>query len=1076
MRWRGMLTPKKSGDYTIFATADDGVRLWIDGKPIIEEWHDSVAREHRAQVALIEGKAVPLRMEFYQAGGDAMARLEWMGPDLDRELVPFSLLPRIGMNRSKVEGGEEEEPPRSRAITAVSLDGTSATIAGGSVLGRPPGGDDFVRIEANRCSIDGVDSGGHAVALRRDGSLVSWGEPAEATWIPPGIGEVIDFSVSPSASLALRADGTVIPFGRITGDTQSVPGDVEGATAVAAGEWHGMALVDGKVRTWGHNNLGQCDVPASLDSVTAITAGTAHSLALTDAGTVVAWGKNENGQCDTPEGLSQVVDIAATKHGSFALTGADTLVRWGANQSEPMTFQGIRKLGGANRNSVCVQKTDGTWWLIPEFGDEFRKIAVDKSILELTSVAGIALGLQQITEAHLRLSKLDEEFGRRWKEMVGKDFQPRRDALDANYRKALDRDLEAAIENTSLDAALAIRKEIERLERGEAFPETTPPGIPESLKQSMRIYAEARKKIDGEQALRANEVGQRYLAALGQLAAEFAGSPQDLAPVNDRREQLRQPGVWQQHLQNLMREPEAPVIAANIGTSPVEQAGEPRMAPKASRAEPGGAVPLREISSWMKEAALLVWTARYEEFEAYRRDKLRIAEGTEAGAVANGVAKLACLRPMEYGPMQPEVLNLAHRALELAGEKEPAFRVMLVGMAEYRNGRYSEAEDTLAALSTEFKMIRQPAAYYRVMSMIRQGKPDKREEARRLFDETEQDMLPLPAEEQIEDQNHDQLILWLAYKEAKALLEAPAAEEKMSTMEKSDTEWEQELAANPNDRALRQGWLDDMAKAERWDDMAKYYGGVIAALPDGRASHMKRFRKILEVIRRDDPVFEALKALRPQDSELTLAEARYHVIGSDWKLAAAVYPKRIDEQSYHDEFYECAAALLLAGDTEGYDSYMERLRELVLQSEPSAGLAYAVARAASVCPKETIPWMTVVEWAEFAANAEGMPWQTHEAGLAQLRAGNLDKALEWLNVSLSEERGWHPELNQVALSLVHARRADAEAARENLALARLWFEGRQVEQINGELRVQATDWLEFNLLFPEAVAAVERLK
>jgi hypothetical protein len=69
------------------------------------------------------------------------------------------------------------------------------------------------------------------------------------------------------------------------------------------------------------------------------------------------------------------------------------------------------------------------------------------------------------------------------------------------------------------------------------------------------------------------------------------------------------------------------------------------------------------------------------------------------------------------------------------------------------------------------------SAFYRAMSLFRQGKND---EARKLATEAAATMKPLPADEQnplAGNSNVDDLILWLAYKEAKALIgfDAPPA-------------------------------------------------------------------------------------------------------------------------------------------------------------------------------------------------------------------------------------------------------------------------------------------------------------
>ena len=109
------------------------------------------------------------------------------------------------------------------------------------------------------------------------------------------------------------------------------------------------------------------------------------------------------------------------------------------------------------------------------------------------------------------------------------------------------------------------------------------------------------------------------------------------------------------------------------------------------------------------------------------------------------------------------------------------FFLMDLGMAEYRGGHFAEAEASLTAAMDRAKshphgdgrwtyFVAETSALYRAMSLFRQGKSD---EARRLATEATSRMKPLPADEQNPTDggaDHDDLILWLAYKEAKALI------------------------------------------------------------------------------------------------------------------------------------------------------------------------------------------------------------------------------------------------------------------------------------------------------------------
>jgi beta-glucosidase len=80
-RWTGRLLPPVSGDYTLSVTGDDGFRLAVDGKPVIDAWTPSPRpRAQSATVSLEAGKAYDLRLEYFEAIRDAEVRLTWQLP------------------------------------------------------------------------------------------------------------------------------------------------------------------------------------------------------------------------------------------------------------------------------------------------------------------------------------------------------------------------------------------------------------------------------------------------------------------------------------------------------------------------------------------------------------------------------------------------------------------------------------------------------------------------------------------------------------------------------------------------------------------------------------------------------------------------------------------------------------------------------------------------------------------------------------------------------------------------------------------------------------------------------------
>ncbi|WP_029218268.1 glycoside hydrolase family 3 C-terminal domain-containing protein [Xanthomonas cassavae] len=81
VRWHGQLLPPVSGDYDLQIAADDGVRLFLDDKLLIDQWSDAPRmRGGSASVRLEAGKAYDLRVEYYEATRDAGVRLAWRMP------------------------------------------------------------------------------------------------------------------------------------------------------------------------------------------------------------------------------------------------------------------------------------------------------------------------------------------------------------------------------------------------------------------------------------------------------------------------------------------------------------------------------------------------------------------------------------------------------------------------------------------------------------------------------------------------------------------------------------------------------------------------------------------------------------------------------------------------------------------------------------------------------------------------------------------------------------------------------------------------------------------------------------
>ncbi len=92
VHWTGKVKALGTGEYTFFTLSDDGVRLYIDGKLVIDNWQDHPATEDSGKISLEAGKSYDLKLEFYENQGVAQIELSWKPPGLSKEIIPSQML------------------------------------------------------------------------------------------------------------------------------------------------------------------------------------------------------------------------------------------------------------------------------------------------------------------------------------------------------------------------------------------------------------------------------------------------------------------------------------------------------------------------------------------------------------------------------------------------------------------------------------------------------------------------------------------------------------------------------------------------------------------------------------------------------------------------------------------------------------------------------------------------------------------------------------------------------------------------------------------------------------------------
>jgi hypothetical protein len=92
VRWIGQVQPRFTETYAFYVVADDGVRLWVNNQLLVDRWIDQGPTEYTGFIQLHAGNLYDIKMEMYENGGGAVARLLWSSPSVTKEVIPSEQL------------------------------------------------------------------------------------------------------------------------------------------------------------------------------------------------------------------------------------------------------------------------------------------------------------------------------------------------------------------------------------------------------------------------------------------------------------------------------------------------------------------------------------------------------------------------------------------------------------------------------------------------------------------------------------------------------------------------------------------------------------------------------------------------------------------------------------------------------------------------------------------------------------------------------------------------------------------------------------------------------------------------
>ena len=91
VKWTGSIQPQFSETYTLSTVTDDGVRLYVNGQLVINDWVDQ-AGTNSVSLPLAAQQLYTVEMDYYQHNSNAVAQLLWSSPSTAKAVIPQSQL------------------------------------------------------------------------------------------------------------------------------------------------------------------------------------------------------------------------------------------------------------------------------------------------------------------------------------------------------------------------------------------------------------------------------------------------------------------------------------------------------------------------------------------------------------------------------------------------------------------------------------------------------------------------------------------------------------------------------------------------------------------------------------------------------------------------------------------------------------------------------------------------------------------------------------------------------------------------------------------------------------------------
>lgn len=224
VRWTGQVQAESTGAYTFHTNSDDGIRLWVDGKQLVNDWTDHAATQDQGTIDLVAGQKYDIKMEYYQRGGDATAKLTWEAEGIAQQVIPQSQLYASGF-------------PSPVPISVVPLPSPVAEIGKGDGLTAQYFNDKMLGAIALTRVDPTVDfdwqNGSPSAVVNADNFSVRWTGQIQAKY-----SEAYTFSTSSDDGIRLWVDGKQL----VNDWTDHAPKSDTGTIVMVAGQKYDIKM------------------------------------------------------------------------------------------------------------------------------------------------------------------------------------------------------------------------------------------------------------------------------------------------------------------------------------------------------------------------------------------------------------------------------------------------------------------------------------------------------------------------------------------------------------------------------------------------------------------------------------------------------------------------------------------------------------------------------------------------------------------------------------------------------------------------------------------------------------------